>query len=190
MIKDKIKLYHEFCDFDIRCPLCRKFNHFSGECEKFHFYPDQDFIIKRNNYSIDQIRRKDNFVRKKKKFNALSDNFMIQCSSLKYNGCLEEEDESSEDEHSLVIEEEIKEKKHFRERKSHNFGCSSPLSIRELKKNFNKNISIDNSSELFERTVSKKRDSCNDNLIFEDVRNENMNFSMFSPVKQKIKNFD
>ena len=54
MIKDKIKLYHEYGDFNQKCELCPKKNHFSNECDKFHYYPDKDFIIRKYNYSKDQ----------------------------------------------------------------------------------------------------------------------------------------
>ena len=174
MIKDKIKLYREYGDFDLICTLCSKKNHFSGECEKFHYYPDKDFLIKKYNYTSAQIERKLSNNRNKKKFNALLDNFLIQCSCLKYAG-LDEEDSSEGDEdqvnNEINNENEVVENrnKYIRGRKSKYLNFSNSLFIREIKKRSIKKR--DSSSDNFEKSITKQISYC-DNALFDNNDHE------------------
>ena len=108
MIKDKIKLDQDFGDFDQKCSLCHRKNHFSAECENFHYHPYKDFLIKKYIYSTDQSRKIFKLHRSNRRFHALIDNFLVQCSCLKYNGVLDEEEnktnESDEEQTNNEVE--------------------------------------------------------------------------------------
>ena len=69
-----------------------KTTHLSNECDKIHYIPDKDFLIKKLNFSKLQQRVKKTFPDKsKKQFNALSNLLIIRSHALKMNK--NEEDE-------------------------------------------------------------------------------------------------
>ena len=77
-LKDEIKLYNNYKPTQIKCLSCDKQYHLYGDCPLIHFKPNPDFIVKRYLHTPKQ-ERNTNFLRKKKKeFNALFHNVLIQ----------------------------------------------------------------------------------------------------------------
>ena len=69
-IRDKIVLYNEFPDFDLKCTICAKKDHFINQCRMtLNLIVDPKKTIEKYLFSQNQIRS--SFKRKKKKFNAL-----------------------------------------------------------------------------------------------------------------------
>lgn len=56
-MKDKLKNCRNLQDFQSECHICGcKKTHLFNECDKIHFIPNKDFILKRLNYSRSQER--------------------------------------------------------------------------------------------------------------------------------------
>lgn len=69
-IRDKIVLYNEFPDFDLKCAICTKKDHFINQCRMtLNLIVDPKKTIEKHLFSQNQIRS--SFKRKKKKFNSL-----------------------------------------------------------------------------------------------------------------------
>lgn len=77
MIRDKIKLYHNYEDISIKCHCCHKENHNLLHCPLLHYIPDSEFLISRANYSKNQERTLSFSRKTKKKFNSLGDRLII-----------------------------------------------------------------------------------------------------------------
>lgn len=70
MIKDNIIFNGDYSSLGTRCFSCNRMNHTLKECNFIHFIPDNEKIIKKLNFSVDNERQP--FHRKKFKKNALS----------------------------------------------------------------------------------------------------------------------
>ena len=70
MIKDEILLYNNFNPLRVRCFCCNKIGHVVTKCDLIHFIPDNEKVIKKFTYYLDQPRNR-LFVRKDRKNNAL-----------------------------------------------------------------------------------------------------------------------
>ena len=76
MIKDEIILKDNYRSI-AGCYCCKKETHEIRDCPILHYIPDKDFIIRKNNYSVDQKR--ENYKRRqKKRLNALMANAEIE----------------------------------------------------------------------------------------------------------------
>ena len=83
MIKDKIKLYNDFSEFN-ECDFCGKQNHLPIGCPKFFYAPDKDFHIKKLIYSQNQKRNQNpKKFSSKKRMNVLKNLAFIQSSFIK-----------------------------------------------------------------------------------------------------------
>ena len=69
-LRDKIILYNNYTDLNIRCLICNKKDHLSNNCNLIHYIPNKPIIFLRHLYSRDQ-ERKPSFKRKRKKCNSL-----------------------------------------------------------------------------------------------------------------------
>ena len=91
-------MYKNFDVIHEKCNLCFKKTHLSEECDKIHYIPNKDFLVKKLNYSTFQIRQKksSNCFRLKKRINALSNITLIQSNACKYSKNTENESFISE----------------------------------------------------------------------------------------------
>ena len=135
MMRDKIRLLKDFSVFNYKCHLCNQVNHFFFDCPKFHYVPDQDFLIKRINFSVGQIRVKPFFRRRNRKINALFENFKIHLASLKFTDLGEDEEEEEEMDQSInKNDEEEPPTKFIRSRKSKIVSAAQALIKKENEK--------------------------------------------------------
>ena len=111
MIKDRIKLYSDFSDFN-SCNFCGKNTHLPIDCPKLFYMPNKDFHWKKLNYSENQIR-KTNFrtLFAKNRINALKKLAFIQDSILKYQENLVTLNDIPENDEDDVFEIEEDEEK-------------------------------------------------------------------------------
>jgi len=68
-IKDKIILYHDFNNCNIRCHICLRKDHLNDNCALAHFIPNKTITILKHEFSHDQTRKA--CFRKNKKANSL-----------------------------------------------------------------------------------------------------------------------
>jgi len=71
MIKDQILLYENYLPLKTRCYSCNQIGHLSHKCPLIHFIPDQEKVIKKFNFYLDQ-KRQTPFIRKKLRMNSLA----------------------------------------------------------------------------------------------------------------------
>ena len=71
MIKDQIILYENYLPLKTRCYSCSQIGHLCHKCPLIHFIPDQEKVIKKFNFYLDQ-KRQNPFIRKKLKMNSLA----------------------------------------------------------------------------------------------------------------------
>lgn len=143
MMKDKIRILTDYSAFDYKCPFCKKTDHLFFECSKLHFIPDRDFLIKKLNFSVAQMRTKPFFRRRTRKINALFQNFNIHLASLKINEIEDEEDEDDieEEQNDPKLNKDNQEsssssfeKKFIRGRKSKILSAAQTLTVKENEK--------------------------------------------------------
>ena len=143
MMKDKIRILKDYSAFDYKCPFCNKTDHLYFECSKLHFIPDRDFLIKKLNFSVAQVRTRPFFRRRTRKINALFQNFNIHLASLKINEIEEDEDEDDMEEeqndsninkNNLESPSSLLEKKFIRGRKSKILSAAQTLTVKENEK--------------------------------------------------------
>lgn len=141
MMKDKIRILKDYSPFDYKCPFCNKAHHLFFECSKLHFVPDRDFLIKKLNFSVAQVRTKPFYRRRTRKINALFQNFNIHLASLKINEIEDDEDEDDIEEeqndpnkNNQETPSNLIEKKFIRGRKSKILSAAQTLTVKENEK--------------------------------------------------------
>ena len=144
MMKDKIRILKDYSVFDYKCPFCNKKDHLFFECSKLHFIPDRDFLIKKINFSVEQVRIKPFFRQRTRKINALFQNFNIHLASLKINEIEDDEDEDDIEEEQSdpninlnnqdLPSSSLLDKKFIRGRKSKIISAAQTLTVKENEK--------------------------------------------------------
>lgn len=69
MMKDKLILYNDYSIINKKCFNCSSYAHSVNYCSRIHYHPDNERLIKINQFSHDQIRIP--FKRRKRKINSL-----------------------------------------------------------------------------------------------------------------------
>lgn len=83
MMKDNIKNYKFLQDFQKKCYICDSINsHLCPECDKTHYIPDKDFILKKLNYSKPQERLQ-LYKRRKTRYKCLKNLKITQYMAIK-----------------------------------------------------------------------------------------------------------
>jgi len=111
MIQDQINLSNNIQPLRLRCYICNETGHLMNNCNKLHFIPDSEKIIKVNDFSYPQERNCSYKRVKTKKSKTLHKLHQpqAQVSSIKLKS-IEIEDESSNEEESLDDEREESQK--------------------------------------------------------------------------------
>ena len=160
-MRDSILLYDDYSLMHTKCSSCKLGGHLVGKCPIIHYTPPTDIILRRYNYSEDQVRML-NYGRSelKKRFIIKRDFHLIKNSVLffqKNNAeTLESAGELNEDE-SL---------------KGVNFDLYSSLKSRSLNLNFDDPVQYFNDNEVEEDNHELKAPSLSDIKIFDKVKSK------------------
>ena len=86
-LKDKLVLYQDYKNFNIRCIICSHKSHLNDKCNLMHFVPNKEVIILRHLYSAPQERKK--FLRRKhRECNSLNEKLKIRNKFIVFNSRL------------------------------------------------------------------------------------------------------
>lgn len=90
-MRDKVKLYKDFKVFKEKCHICMSKSHLTSECDKIHFLPNREFLIKKHNHSAYQARGCPNQTTStRKKMKVLSNLQSIQSNAVIFTKTEEE----------------------------------------------------------------------------------------------------